>query len=130
MEKYLVIREFDNVPAKSVVIPEGKGYRAYSPTGKKIPRRLKELTPSLKIHLLQLDNSVFSVAYNSLPYRSWLNEKASEIDEQGQKVYGEGLDRSRETLIMYLMDVGVSSDTLTRLVHQATGGHGLGVVAL
>ena len=130
MEKYLVIREFDNVPKKAIVVPEGKGFRAYTPKGRKVPRQIKFIDDTNRHHFLLLDGTIFATAYNSLPYRSWLNEKASEVDEQGLKVYEDGLVRSRETLIMYLMDIGVSSDTLTRLLYKSTLGHGLVVVAL
>lgn len=112
-----------------MLITEGKGFRAYKPTGKKVVPKIKEISHDLGIHLLPLSVDLFRLAYESLPYRSWLNEKASEIDEQGLRVYEDGMDRSKDTLIMYLMDIGVSSDTLTRLIHKATGGHGLGVIA-
>lgn len=84
----------------------------------------KEIDAELSIRLLRLDADIFKTAYNSLPYRSWLNEKASEIDEQGLKRYEDGLDRSPETLIMYLMDVGVNSDTLTRLMFAPGNKYG------
>jgi hypothetical protein len=99
-----------------MLITEGKGFRAYKPSGRKVVPKIKSISYDLAIHLLPLSADIFRLAYESLPYRSWLNEKASEIDEQELKTYEDGLNRSPETLIMYLMDVGVNSDTLTRLI--------------
>jgi hypothetical protein len=114
MERYLVIRLFGKVPAGATLVQEGETYRVWH-RGKPM-RRIKKIDETLQVHLIRLDANIFSKAFSSLAYRSWLNEKASDIDEQGLKVYEDGLDRSPETLIMYLMDVGVNSDTLTRLM--------------
>jgi len=76
----------------------------------------KEWTPDLEIHTLKMDADLLKTVFNSFAYTNWLNEKKADIDERGDPLY-QGLYKSPETIIMYLMEVGISSDTLMRCIY-------------
>lgn len=70
----------------------------------------------LRIHVMLLDADLFKTAAQSFAYTNWLKEKAADIDSEGKPLLT-GLSKSPETLIMYLMELGISSDTLMLYIY-------------
>lgn len=70
----------------------------------------------MRICLMAIDPDLFKTAFQSFAYANWMKEKAADIDDQGNPLYPT-LTRTPETLIMYLMELGISSDTLMRYTY-------------
>jgi hypothetical protein len=62
---------------------------------------------------LKLDQDLFMTAFHSSAYMSWLRDFARDIDNDRNPLYP-GLTRCPETLMLYLRDIGVSSDRLLK----------------
>lgn len=128
MERYIVIRAFVHVLPKGndVDMEISKGEFLYTKDGAlflplggpPLPdmRLSEELKPDVAICLLKLDSDLFKTAFQSFAYANWMKEKAADIDDQGNPLYPT-LTRTPETLVMYLMELGISSDTLMRYMY-------------
>lgn len=122
MERYIFIRDWQHASnmlaekgdilqvAELGVLLMRKNYKAPAETG------MTELSDDLRIHLLPIDADLFKTAFQSFAYANWMKEKAADIDDQGNPLYPI-LTRTPETLIMYLMELGISSDTLMRYMY-------------
>lgn len=79
-------------------------------------RSCEEVPDDIRVCLLKIDEDLLKSTFNSFAYTNWLKEKQADIDDEGQPLYT-GLTKSPETLIMYLMELGISSDTLMRYIY-------------
>lgn len=129
MEQYIFIRDYDHKDEEGdVVFTIQRGVKLFEKEGYGFGMKVKgspgidfqkiadEIAPELSIVLLKLDADLFKTAFQSFGYANWLKEKASDIDERGDPLYPT-LTRTPETLIMYLKELGISSDTLMRYIY-------------
>ena len=100
------------------LVKEDSGYVLYTDEGERevFQDELNEIDDFMRIHLLPIDADLFKTAFQSFAYTNWMKEKAADIDEQGNSRYP-GLTKTPETLIMYLMELGISADTLVRYMY-------------
>ena len=122
MEKYIFVRNFTrddhNAKAKDELRHEDGKYHIWSKSFGYInlPNPIEKIDEGLKIHLLPIDADLFKNAFQSFAYTNWLKEKAADIDDEGNEALP-GLVKSPETLIMYLMELGLSSNTLLKYIY-------------
>lgn len=125
MARYIFIREYNHrnndgeihaiIRKGSILTKTDEGY--CTPIGDYPAFCLsKEWTAELGIHTLELDENLFKTAFQSFGYTNWLNEKKANIDERGDPLYPT-LTKTPETLVMYLMELGVQADTLIRYIY-------------
>lgn len=121
MELYIFVRDYNDMNGTrvhavivkgSILFKEGSSYRTIMPDN---PSYLiaEEINPELSVCLLRLDQDMFKTAFYSFAYINWMKEKAADIGDDGKPLY-QDLVKSPETLIMYLMELGVSADTIFR----------------
>lgn len=125
MERYIFIREYKlrrddgsvhaNISKGSILVKKDADYCTDISDYVDFPVA-KDLDPELYICLLRIDADLFKTAFQSFAYTNWMKEKMADIDEQGNPRYP-NLTKTPETLIMYLMELGVPADTLFRYMY-------------
>lgn len=66
--------------------------------------------------VLKMDMNIFIAVFHSLAYNSWLAYYSSDKDEEQNELYP-GLRKSPETVIMYLMELGVKASTIMNFMY-------------
>lgn len=119
MERYIFVRDYNedylfynkgsilSVGDKSMII-EGE-IRYCWPFENDIPDDMRPC-------LLKIDTDLFKTVFHSFGYVNWLTEYSSQKDADGAPLYP-ALVRGPETVIMYLMDLGVDSSTIMNLMY-------------
>lgn len=125
MRKYIVIREFkigDLILPKQSIIEEFDGKYCLYEYPQYDVWKVDKLPETATICLLELCPDLLTTVFHSQAYVSWMNERAiyindsGNIDEQGHRVEMK-LRRTPETMVMYLMDLGLSSDQVMKYLY-------------
>lgn len=66
--------------------------------------------------LLKLDADLFSTVFHSNAYNSWMAQYSSDKDEERNPLYPT-LRKSPETVIMYLMELGINPSMIINLIY-------------
>ena len=80
----------------------------------------EELSGSFLACTMKLDTDLLKTAFMSSHYANWLSDKRAEQAEDGSMAYP-GLKKSSETLIMYLVELGVSTSFLLQCIYGEGG---------
>jgi len=83
-----------------------------------------DIQTELAICLLKIGPGMFMEAFQSNAYMSWLKEFARDVKEGDLPLYP-GLNRSPETLILYLKDVGLSTTQILRAMFNPSNAYRL-----
>lgn len=130
MDRYIFARRHNNLSPDTkgfrLTIDDGE-YSLYNCYGESYEARDRREIISddtdidnLLPYLLKLDTDLLKTAFLSSHFANWLSDKRAEQAEDGSPAHP-GLKKSSETLIMYLVELGVSTTFLLQCIYGDGG---------